>query len=164
MDGFTITPARPGDEKEVFLLYRSLLGTPGCTWNQDYPSLELVAGDIARGSLYCLRGPEGELWGAASAGEDDPDIRPLTCWNQAARHSCELARVGIRRDLQGKGLARELVLHILKDAPLRGFDTIRLLVSRENPAALALYRRLGFVTRGKVRMYGVDWLCQEKDL
>ena len=169
----TAEPGRPGyrfamagaeDQGAVLALYRSLLGTPGCAWSEEYPDGELVARDIARGSLYCMWGEDGTLWGAASAGEDDDDVSPLPFWEPGTQRSCELSRVGIRRDLQGRGLAGALVRHILEDAPRKGFDTIRLLVSRENPAAMAVYQKLGVVTKGTAMMYGVNWLCQERPL
>ena len=78
-----MAPAREADAGEVLALYRSLIGTPGATWNEYYPGPEDVAADIARGSLWCLRGEDGTLWGAASAGEDDADIRALDCWTPA---------------------------------------------------------------------------------
>lgn len=156
-------PACPGDAGSVLALYRSLIGTPGTTWNEHYPTRQDVAADIARGSLWCLRGEDGSLWGAASCGDDDADIRDLPCWTPAER-SCELCRIGIRRELQGRGLGERLVRFLLREAARQGRDWMRLLVSRDNPAALRLYQKLGFAEAGSCEMYGVRWLCQEKKL
>lgn len=154
-------PARPGDGAAVLALYRSLIGTPGTTWNEYYPGPEEVAGDIARGSLWCLWGEDGELYGAASLGDDDADIRDLPCWTPVEK-SCELSRVGIRRDLHGQGIGEALARLLLEEARRQGRGAVRLLVSRDNPAAVRLYQKLGFATCGETQMYGVNWLCQER--
>ena len=147
----------------MLALYRSLLGTPGTTWNEYYPGPEEVTADTARGSLWCAWGEDGSLLAAASLGDDDPDIRDLSCWTPAAK-SCELSRVGVRRDLHGQGMGEAFTRRLLEEAKAQGRETARLLVSRDNPAAARLYQKLGFRTCGETRMYQVDWLCQELPL
>lgn len=158
-----LAPARPEDGAAVLALYRSLLGTPGTTWNEYYPGPEEVTADTARGSLWCAWGEDGSLLAAASLGDDDPDIRDLSCWAPAAK-SCELSRVGVRRDLHGQGMGEAFTRRLLEEAKAQGRETVRLLVSRDNPAAARLYQKLGFQTCGETRMYQVDWLCQELPL
>lgn len=153
--------AHPQDAEAVLTLYRSLVGLPGTTWTEHYPGPEDVESDIGRGSLWCVWGPDGTLWGAASLGKDDPDIQDLTCWTPA-RNSCELTRIGIRKDLQGKGLGEGFVRCLLRNAVREGRDMARLLVSSGNPAALRLYQKLDFTPCGKTQMYDVDWVCMEK--
>ncbi len=160
---WSLAPARPEDEAAVLALYRSLLGTPGTTWNEYYPGPEEVTADTARGSLWCAWGEDGSLLAAASLGDDDPDIRDLSCWTPAAK-SCELSRVGVRRDLHGQGMGEAFTRRLLEEAKAQGRETARLLVSRDNPAAARLYQKLGFQTCGETRMYQVDWLCQELPL
>ena len=106
---------RPEDEAAVLALYRSLLGTPGTTWNEYYPGPEEVTADTARGSLWCAWGEDGSLLAAASLGDDDPDIRDLSCWTPAAK-SCELSRVGVRRDLHGQGMGEAFTRRLLEEA------------------------------------------------
>tara|TARA_Y100001933_G_scaffold105349_1_gene105880 strand:+ start:447 stop:914 length:468 start_codon:yes stop_codon:yes gene_type:complete len=55
-----------------------------------------------------------------------------------------LLNVCVRRDLQGHGLGRALVLHMLERARLRGAGMVFLEVRPSNLVALALYRSLGF--------------------
>lgn len=159
-----VSLAMPEDTEAVLALYRAASSTPGSSWTEDYPSREFVTADVSRGSLYCLWGEKGQLLGAASGGEPDEDIRDLPCWDHTARQPWELCRVGVHPDCQGRGLAKVLVRHILEDAARRGTDSVRLLVSRDNPPAVALYRQLGFVTVGTCRMYETDWFCQELQL
>ena len=48
-----------------------MIGTPGCTWSDDYPAYDLVERDIRTGSLYVLHDEQGVLIAAAAAGPDD---------------------------------------------------------------------------------------------
>ncbi len=161
-DRFTIAPACAGDAEAVLALYRAAARTPGSSWDDSYPDRDFVTGDIARGSLYCLWGKDGTLWGAASCGEPDEDIQALPCWEPNVTSPFELCRIGILPEVQGQGLAGALLQWLLEEAPRRGAGSIRLLVSRDNPPALPLYRRFGFATVGTCQLYGINWLCQEK--
>lgn len=40
------------DIPAVLALYRSVLGTEGCTWDEDYPSETEAEGDLSSGGLY----------------------------------------------------------------------------------------------------------------
>lgn len=55
-----------------------------------------------------------------------------------------LLNVCVRRDRQGEGLGRSLVLHMLERARLRGSDMVFLEVRPSNLVALTLYRSVGF--------------------
>ena len=161
-DRFTIAPACAGDAEAVLALYRAAARTPGSSWDNSYPDRDFVTGDIARGSLYCLWGKDGTLWGAASCGEPDEDIQALPCWEPNVTSPFELCRIGILPEVQGQGLAGALLQWLLEEAPRRGAGSLRLLVSQDNPPALALYRRFGFATVGTCQLYDISWLCQEK--
>lgn len=156
-----IALAGPEDAAAVAALYRLAASSPGSAWCEEYPTASEAENDAARGALYCLWGEDGSLWGAATAGDPDEDARDLPCWDPSAQNPCELCRVGIRPDLQGKGLAKQLVSYVLEDVKRRGRDSVRLLVSPENPAASALYPKLGFVLVGSCRLYDTDWHCEE---
>ena len=157
-----IRHATEKDKNEVFALYTSLLGTPGCTWNTEYPSIEDVELDISQDSLYvmCLN---DRIIAAAAAVEDD-ELDELTCWSPSIRRSCDLSRVGVLSEYQNQGLAKELIRHIEAEAIKKGYDGIHFLVSKTNPAALAAYSRLGYQACGETFMYDTDWWCYEKAL
>ena len=55
MDKYTFTPATQDDAFGILDFYHSLIGTPGCTWNLDYPDEEIVNQDIFNKSLYLLK-------------------------------------------------------------------------------------------------------------
>jgi ribosomal protein S18 acetylase RimI-like enzyme len=54
-----------------------------------------------------------------------------------------------------------ILKHIIKTAEEKGFDGIRILVSKTNPAALALYDKNGFERCGEVFMYDIDFYCYQ---
>lgn len=55
-----------------------------------------------------------------------------------------LLNVCVRRDHQGRGLGRSLVLHMLERAKTRGAQMIFLEVRPSNQVAMALYHSVGF--------------------
>ncbi len=150
---YTVSTARPADAPAVFALYRSLIGTPGCTWSDEYPTFDLIERDILTGSLYILKDERGQLLAAAAAGPDDE----LEAYAWAPRHPCELARVAVAAPHQNKGVGSYLLRHVIEDVKTRGFDGIRMLVSIGNPPALALYDKHGFERMDIVHLYGHDF-------
>ena len=74
---FTLATAQ--DAQEILNLYRSVMGSEGCTWSMDYPNEENVQNDLERKSLFCIKTQTGEIIGAVSI-DDDKNVETLTCW------------------------------------------------------------------------------------
>lgn len=55
---------------------------------------------------------------------------------------------------QGQGIGSLLLGALIEEADSRGFERVGLLVNQENPAALRLYERLGFVHEKKKEVLG----------
>ncbi len=156
------------DKEEIFQLYRSLIGTPGCSWDEDYPAMEDIESDLAQQALYVLCSVEEQtahspILAAVAAGREE-DLETVTCWSSDIQRPCGLSRLGVRREFQNQGLAKELVSAMEQEAIRRGFDGIHFFVSKTNPAALAVYQRLGYRSCGEATMFGVNWWCYEKAL
>ena len=93
-----------------------------------------IDGYIGRGVchvLYC----EAQLVGIAVLLPQGPDV-------------VELANMAIHPDVQGRGLGKELLRHLIREARKAGFA--RLVVSTGNSSlgALALYQKAGFRIMG----------------
>lgn len=159
---FHFRHASAEDIPSLLALYRSLVGTPGCAWNDAYPGRENILEDLARQALYCLCAPDGTIVAAASAGQDD-ELQGL-CWSPEIQSFCDLSRVAVRPELQNQGLGGLLLRHVMQDARQRGFDGMRMLVSSGNPAAVALYEKAAFSRCGQVERYGIDFYCYERKL
>ena len=133
------------DKEEIFQLYRSLVGTPGCSWDEDYPALEDIESDLAQHALYVLcstkeKTDSPKILAAVAAGREE-DLETVTCWSKDIQHPCGLSRLGVRREFQNQGLATELVRAMDQEALRRGFDSC-----------------------GETAMFGINWWCYEKAL
>ena len=150
---YHFSPAQETDAPEVFALYRGMIGTPGCTWSDAYPTYDLIQRDIRTGSLYILKDAQGQIAAAAAAGPDD-ELEDLH-WD--LQNACELARIAVAVSLQNRGIGSYLLQQVITAVKARGFDGIRMLVSKTNPHALAMYDKNGFTRLDEVQMYGYDF-------
>ena len=157
---FEIRKATPQDAHQIHALYTSRIGTKGCTWDEEYPTLELVRHDIERNALYAVY-DGGKAVAAAVCGED-MDLRIFDLWSEKIKNPCELERVGILEEYQGRHLASRLLRYIEADMVRQGFDGVLLLVDPENDRAKALYEHLGFSYRGEREGWEHVWSCYEK--
>jgi len=151
---YTFSLAAPHDAPQVLDLYRSLIGAEGCAWNMYYPDRKVVDSDIQNRSLYILKDGD-KIIAAAYVGKMD-ELAELE-W--ASDNPCELARLGVARDMHKKGMATILLEHIKYAAIERGFDGIVMMVSKNNPPALALYEKNGFERCGEVFMFDMGFYC-----
>lgn len=156
MDGYTFSLARPDDVQEIVSIYHSLVGTPGCTWDLDYPNRATAESDVSRKALYVLK-KNGRIIAVASVGE----FNELGHLQWTPQNPCELARIGVMPTMQKQGIGTILLQNIIKMVREKGFDGIRMLVSKTNPAALALYDKNGFAKCGEVFMFDIDFFCYE---
>jgi len=150
---YTFTLAQEADASAVFALYQGLIGTPGCTWSEHYPTEDFIRADIQSGSLYLIKDAQGEIIAAASAGGE----RELDDLLWEPQNPCELARVGVSLSHQHQGIGSFLLKRVIAATRQRGFDGIVLLVSTANPAAIALYEKHGFTRCGEINRYGFDF-------
>ena len=86
------------------------------------------------------------------------DLRPKAA--PTLRHSAVLG-MGVVTAYRGQGIGSRLLTTALGLAPERGIRRSELIVRSDNAAAIALYRRFGFVDEGACRRYmhvdGVDY-------
>lgn len=157
MVDYKFTLAEPNDFSKILSLYRSLIGTPGCTWNEYYPSMDTIEEDVNSNSLYTLKDVSGKIIAVASAGKFDE----LTDLQWSMSNPCELARIGVLSEYQNQGIGRFMLQNVLLAVKERGFDGVRMLVSKNNSAALALYEKNGFIRCGEAFMYEIDFYCYE---
>ncbi len=88
--------------------------------------------------------PRGQLWLADTQDVGEPfgviAVRPLS------DSVCEMKRLWVEPDAQGTGLGRQLAQTAIEFARTAGYTEMKLDTLRERmPAAIALYRSLGFV-------------------
>lgn len=149
--------AETGEAESVFRLLRSLAGAPFCAWSDDYPGMEHVLADLEAKSLYGIF--DGDLPAGVGTVRHWPEHDPLAPWRSLK--PCDLMRIGVAREFQGRGLGALLLDSLAAAAAADGCDGMRILVCKTNLPAQKLYRRAGAVWRGDSFSYGVNWDCLE---
>ena len=156
MNRYTFSLACHNDIPEIVRIYKSLVGTPGCTWGEDYPSGKTAEWDIKHNNLYILKSNE-KIIAIASIGDFD-ELGHLQ-WKP--KKACELARIGVIPSMQKQGVGTMILQNVIDVAKEKGFDGIRMLVSKTNPAALVLYDKNGFERCGEAFMFDTDFYCYQ---
>lgn len=156
IENIEIMPASPADAEEIAEIYRSLIGMPGCTWDDHYPTIEFVKRDIENGDQFKAV-VDGKIAGAAYCG-DYEERRLLEGFNGVEKLG-EFGRVGVRREYHRTGVARTMLEFLKKNAKERGYTGIALLVGRKNTAAMRLYEKIGFKNVGESDIYDTEWYC-----
>jgi len=151
------------DIAEIVNLYHSLIGTPGCTWNEYYPSKETAEDDINNDYLYILKTKDEIVDGASKivAVATIGEFNELEDLSWEPQNPCELMRIGVSPIYQNQGIGTMILQHVMKVVKENGYDGIRMLVSKSNPKALALYDRNGFERCGEVFKFDIDFYCYQ---
>jgi ribosomal protein S18 acetylase RimI-like enzyme len=104
--------------------------------------------DEVRDSVERILADDRAQFLLAAAGEEPLGVCQLrfrwSVWTSA--EDCWLEDLYVRDDARGNGVGRALTEAVLERARARGCRRVELDVNSENPAALALYRSLGFET------------------
>lgn len=155
-------PALPSEKNALLNLYEEARNSGrdrgSCYWPDDYPNEGILDEDFRGGNIYVLARGE-EIVAAASILEtDDLDHEPVG-WQPLK--SCVPLRVCVSSRHQRQGLGAIVMREFMNHARETGFESIRLLADVRNLAANGLYRRLGFVEKGKVFLYGIEFNAYE---
>lgn len=154
------------DMAEVMALYTSHFGEEGVTWGEGYPNEEIFEKwDVLPGNLFCMIDEEnGGVIAAVVSIEDDDEANIFPVWDRALEPALHFARVGVKQGYEGRGLARQLIAHVLEEMRARGMRGARYLVGKDNMRAQKAYAALQFHYAGQIRFYEDEYLCFEKDL
>lgn len=156
MDNYAFMLANDDDIIEIVKIYHSLIGTPGCTWDFDYPSKESAKPDVDNKSLYVLK-KDTKIVAVASVG----DFNELGDLQWSLKNPCEMMRIGVLSTLRNQGIGTIILQNIIRISKEKGYDGIRMLVSKNNAAALALYDKNGFEKCGEVFKFDIDFFCYQ---
>ena len=131
-------------------------------WDEYYPDREILAEDVESGDMT-LGFLDGQLACAWVVNREyDPEYE-LGAWEHTEGDFCVLHRLCVNPQLQGRGLARQAMARMEKNARDQGFDSVRLDVFSQNLHAQRLYERLGYRRTGEVRFRkGIFYLMDKK--
>ena len=130
-------------------------------WDEVYPNAETIAGDIAAGTLDVMC--DGDEIAACIT--VDKRLDPLwhdMDWSTDDTSVAAVHRLMVHPGWQGQGIAKFLMLHAEQVARAKGCCCIRLDSFLQNPAAMALYPRLGYRRTGTAMMRKGEFAGFEK--
>ena len=120
-------------------------------WDEVYPNAETIARDTSARTLHALQ-EGGSIIGSVTVdGQADPVWQGLA-WSDDGVPFVAVHRLMIHPAQQGRGLSKMLMLHAESVAREKGSRSIRLDTFTQNPAALALYEKLGYRRTGTAIM------------
>ena len=162
-EGMRIELAKPQDAQEIYALYHSLIDMPYSTWSEDYPTLEIVQEDLEAHEILVMRDRTGRLISAISLWQEF-EFADAAQWYPDVEKWAMLSRLGVSADMQGKGIAKQMINGALARAKSLGCEAVQFLVAKSNPIAQRAYAPLGFDICGETEMWGEQWLCYQKRL
>lgn len=162
-DDLVFASATEEDQEEILSLYRSAIGTEGCTWSMEYPNEDILKDDIEHQRIFCMKNQSGEIVGIISVDVDE-EVGKLACWTEGLKPAAELARLGVKRQYQNMGIAKLLLEGAMRELVRRGYKGVHFLVSKTNERAIRAYAGMGFRISGECNLYGENWWCYEKEL
>ena len=131
-------------------------------WDEYYPDREILAEDVESGDMT-LGLLDGQLACAYVVNREYGPEYELGAWEHTEGDFCVLHRLCVNPEMQGRGLARQAMARMEKNARDQGFDSVRLDVFSQNLHAQRLYERLGYRRTGEVRFRkGIFYLMEKK--
>ncbi len=141
--------ATHNDADDILKIYKSVLGTQFCVWNENYPTELEIEEDLATDNLYILCDNEKIVGCISIVPKNELDGYPV--W------SCdglEIARVVVSPTHRGRGLALIMVEEIKRIISSRNSPSVHLSAEIHNAPALHTYEKAGFKTVGEDDMFG----------
>lgn len=153
--------AKKEDLPRISMMYRSVIGKPGCTWNVFYPNEATLHEDFNAHCLYVLCKGKKMVGAASIVPENELDDLDFWKYKENAR---EIARIVIAPEHQGKSYGKHLIKKLCRRLENMGCSAVHILVAMENHHALNLYRTTGFHIVGTCHRYDHDYYAYEKKL
>ncbi|WP_150269704.1 GNAT family N-acetyltransferase [Paenibacillus tepidiphilus] len=157
MSGQDIRQANSGEIAEIMELVSACVEVMQAggsdQWDETYPNKEIIAADIAAGTLYAYV-MDGAIVGILVLDEHQSEQYREIQWPQNDGTYLVMHRLAVHPKAQGKGVARKLIAFAEQLAREEGYTGIRLDTYSKNTPALALYPGMGYELRGEVRFPG----------
>jgi GNAT superfamily N-acetyltransferase len=130
-------------------------------WDEVYPNAETIAHDTEAGTLHVLC-DDGTIIASITIDQNMDPLWQDMAWNADGEPAIAVHRLMVHPSQQGRGLAKTLMQHAETVALQQGCRSIRLDTFRQNPAAMALYPRLGYQPTGTAMMRKGEFAGFEK--
>lgn len=163
MAQMNIARGQQEDADEIFALYHSLIDMPGGTWSEEYPNYEQVKTDLAQAEVFVMHDDRGRIV-AAIVNEQSDEFEGMASWYPDVTRWAQFGRLGVAREMQGRGIARQMLAYAMQQACEEGCEAVRFLVGANNTLAQRSYAKLGFDICGETDAWEEHWLCYQKRL
>ena len=156
--------AVPEDSDKLLQLYKSLLGSPCCVWDEHYPNMDTIRFDMDRDAVFVLKNEEGRILAAVSIDLDE-EVEALPCWNRDLAPMGELSRLAVDASLNGLGMGGKLLQFGMEELKRRGYLSCHFLVNKHHLRAQRAYAHVeGLKVVGECELFDQPFLCYEKEL
>ena len=150
--------ARKDDLDNIMSLYKNVIASTFTTWDEYYPSKELIENDILSGNLYLLK-ENNEIIAVSFLGLKEEENED---WSHKLNYPLGVARICVNHKWQGKGIGKYFMLRLIEEAKNRGADGMHFHVATINKAAMKMYEGVGFTNCGLGKSnYGFDFYKYE---
>ena len=150
-----IRRARPEDAPVLLQLVRGCVAAMRAAgieqWDEVYPDAAVIDRDIAAGTLEVMCEHEQIAACITVDRNMDPLWKDLD-WNSAGDPCAVVHRLMVHPSMQGRGIAKQFMLHAEAVARTMECRSIRLDCFLQNPASMALYPKLGYRRTGTAQM------------
>ena len=131
-------------------------------WDEIYPTREDFANDITNGTLYTVTEGNRLIAIYTISTECDPEYSRVE-WKCNDETTCIIHRLCVSPEAQNRGIGKIVLNHIENQLQNIGFQSVRLDVFSENPYAISMYEKSGYIRRGYADWRkGRFWLMEKK--
>lgn len=131
-------------------------------WDEKYPTREDLTVDIQNETLYTVI--DNNVVIAIYVINRECDEEYYNCkWEFDTETACIIHRLCVSPVIQNRGIGKQILNHIEEQLRDLGFSSVRLDVFTENPHAIRLYEKNGYIKRGYADWRkGRFWLMEKK--
>ncbi len=148
------------DLPAILQLYKKVIQTTFTTWNENYPSEDLILNDIKNSNLFVLKNSKNDCIAVSFLGINDDSEEN---WSIQLKRPQGVARICVDSDYQGKGIGSYFMRKLIDEAKMRGADGMHFHVCTENISAMKMYEKVGFKNYGPGKSnYGFDYYKYEQ--
>lgn len=119
-------------------------------WDENYPDVSSLQGDISTGTLYVYEEDESPLGLVVLNELQDEEYGSIDWSTSESDRNLIVHRLGVDPNFQGRGIARKLMDFAESFAKSKGFAAIRLDTFTQNPRNQRFYENRGYTKLGEV--------------
>ncbi len=132
-------------------------------WDEIYPDKDILRRDIECGEMYLYVVQQQPIACIVLNEEQDVTYQVVN-WHCGSGRCAVVHRLCVDPQYQNGGVARRMLEAAEELLKRSGYTSVRLDTFSQNPFALRLYERSGYVNRGEIALRKGRFLCYEKRL